>query len=57
MARYTVKGQIQNANNSKFYVEILDNDQHWFDDRINDLLGSSWTDDIGKFEVIFTDEA
>ena len=56
VASYTVKGQIQNFNNSKFYVEILDNDQHWFDDRIDDLLGSSWTDDSGKFEIIFTDD-
>ncbi|MDH3489965.1 MAG: hypothetical protein OEL56_05910 [Nitrosopumilus sp.] len=57
MAEYTVRGQIHNVNNLKFYVEILDNDQHWFDDRINDLLGSSWTDDSGKFEVTFIDEA
>jgi len=56
VASYTVKGQIQNINNSKFYVEILDNDQHWFDDRIDDLLGSSWTDDSGKFEIAFTDD-
>jgi len=53
---YIVKGQIKNFNNSKFYVEILDNDQHWFDDRIDDLLGSSWTDDSGKFEICFTDD-
>jgi len=57
VAEYTVRGQIHNVNNLKFYVEILDNDQHWFDDRINDLLGSSWTDDSGKFEVTFIDEA
>ena len=56
VASYTVRGQIQNFNNSKFYVEILDNDQHWFDDRIDDLLGSAWTDDSGKFEVVFTDD-
>ena len=56
LASYTVKGQIQNVNNSKFYVEILDNDQHWFDDRIDDLLGSSWADDSGKFEITFTDD-
>ena len=56
VASYTVRGQIQNFNDSKFYVEVLDNDQHWFDDRIDDLLGSSWTDDSGKFEIIFTDD-
>ena len=56
VASYTVQGQIQNFNGSKFYVEVLDNDQHWFDDRIDDLLGSSWTDDSGKFEIIFTDD-
>ena len=56
VASYTVKGQIQNFNDSKFYVEVLDNDQHWFDDRIDDLLGSSWTDNSGGFEIIFTDD-
>jgi hypothetical protein len=56
VASYTVKGQIQNVNNSTFYVEILDNDQHWFDDKIDDLLGSSWADDSGKFEITFTDD-
>ena len=56
VASYTVRGQIQNFNNSRFYVEVLDNDQHWFDDRIDDLLGSSWIDDSGKFEISFTDD-
>ena len=55
MASYTVKGEIQNHNQSKFYVEVLDDDQHWFDDRIDDLLGSSWTDDSGRFEITFDD--
>ena len=56
MASYTVKGHILNSNNLKFYVELMDDDQHWFDDRINDLLGSSWTDDSGKFYISFTDD-
>ena len=56
MASYTVKGEIQNHNQSKFYVEVLDDDQHWFDDRVDDLLGSSWTDDSGRFEVTFDDD-
>ncbi|MDH3340846.1 MAG: hypothetical protein OEL84_06130 [Nitrosopumilus sp.] len=55
MPTYIVKGEIQNYDKSKFYVEILDNDQHWFDDRVDDLLGSSWTDDYGKFEIQFDD--
>lgn len=55
VTNYVVKGQIHNSNQSKFYVELLDNDQHWFDDRIDDLLGSSWTDDYGKFEILFDD--
>ena len=55
MVKYTVSGSILNFNQSKFYVELLDDDQHWFDDRINDLLGSSWTDDSGKFQITFDD--
>ena len=53
---YSVNGSIQNFNQSKFYVELLDNDQHWFDDRVDDLLGSSWTDGSGKFQIIFDDK-
>ena len=56
VSKYIVKGQILNHNQIKLYVEVLDDDQHWFDDRIDDLLGSSWTDDSGKFEVVFDDE-
>lgn len=55
MVEYIVSGSILNFNQSKFYVELLDDDQHWFDDRINDLLGSSWTDDSGKFQITFDD--
>ena len=55
MANYTVRGQIRNHNHSKYYIELLDDDQHWFDDRIDDLLGSSWTDDSGNFEITFED--
>ena len=56
MANYTVRGQIQNPPpQSKYYVELLDDDQHWFDDRVDDLLGSSWTDDSGNFEISFED--
>lgn len=55
MSIYTVTGEIQNHNQSKFYVEVLDDDQSWIDDRIDDLLGSSWTDESGKFSVTFDD--
>ena len=55
MTNYIVNGHIQNSHQSKLYVELLDDDQHWFDDRIDDLLGSSWTDDSGNFEIIFDD--
>ena len=55
MVNYTVLGQIQNHNQSKFYVELLDDDQHWFDDRVDDLLGSSWADGSGSFQINFDD--
>ena len=56
VTNYTVVGHVKNFLQSKFYVELLDDDQHWFDDRIDDLLGSSWTDDSGKFEITFDDD-
>jgi hypothetical protein len=56
VTNYTVVGHVKNSLQSKFYVELLDDDQHWFDDRIDDLLGSSWTDDSGKFKITFDDD-
>ena len=53
VAGYVVKGKIHNG--SELYIELLDNDQHWFDDRVDDLLGSSWTDNAGNFEISFDD--
>ena len=53
VASYVVRGKIHNG--SELYIELLDNDQHWFDDRVDDLLGSSWTDNTGNFEINFDD--
>ena len=55
MTNYTVNGHVKNSLQSKFYVELLDDDNRWFEDRNDDLLGSSWTDDSGKFEITFDD--
>jgi len=55
VTNYIVNGHIQNSQQSKFYVELLDDDRRWIEDTIDDLLGSSWTDDSGKFEIIFDD--
>jgi len=53
MVTYTARGKVHDS--AKMYVELLDNDQHWFDDRVDDLLGSTWTDDSGNFEISFDD--
>jgi hypothetical protein len=53
MALYTVKGNVDNTQ-EKFYVELVDDDQKWFEDKVDDLLGSSWTDH-GNFEISFDD--
>ncbi len=53
MTLYTVKGSVDNTQ-EKFYVELVDDDQKWFEDKVDDLLGSSWTDN-GNFEISFDD--
>ena len=53
MALYTVKGSVDNTQ-ERFYVELVDDDQKWFEDKVDDLLGSSWTDH-GNFEISFDD--
>ncbi len=53
MTLYVVKGNVDDTE-EKFYVELLDHDQKWFEDKVDDLLGSSWTDN-GHFEISFDD--
>jgi len=53
MTLYTVKGSVDNTQ-EKFYVELVDDDQKWFEDKGDDLLGSAWTDN-GNFEISFDD--
>ena len=37
-------------------VQAMDSDQEWFDDRSDDILGSTWTKNDGSFEISFSDE-
>ena len=53
MTLYKVQGSVDNAQ-GRFYVELLDDDQHLLEDRVNDLLGSAWTEN-GNFEITFDD--
>ena len=53
MTSYTVNGSVDNTQD-KFYVELLDDDHHLFEDQVNDLLGSAWTEN-GNFEISFDD--
>ena len=54
MTLWKVQGSVDGAQ-EKFYVELLDDDQHFLEDKVNDLLGSSWTDDDGNFDISFDD--
>ena len=53
MTLYKVQGSVDNTQ-GRFYVELLDDDQHLLEDRVNDLLGSAWTEN-GNFEISFDD--
>lgn len=53
MVLYTVQGSVDNIQ-EQFYVELFDDDQQWFEDKVNDLLGSAWTNN-GNFMISFDD--
>lgn len=54
MTLWKIQGSVDSAQ-EKFYVELLDDDQHFLEDKVNDLLGSSWTDNDGSFDISFDD--
>lgn len=34
-------------------IQVMDNDQKWYEDRNDDMIGSTWTDEDGIFEILF----
>lgn len=58
MERYLIKGKIFDVNHiplNDLKVQAMDSDQEWFEDRNDDLLGSSWSSSDGSFEITFDD--
>ncbi len=57
MTIYSIKGTIINLrihlNNLK--IQAMDSDKQFFEDRNDDLLGSTWTKSDGSFEITFDD--
>jgi len=57
--QYLVSGVIINQDGkpaSRLLVQVMESDQGTFEDRNDDLLGSTWTKNDGKFCVDFDDE-
>ena len=58
MNNFIIKGKIKSQlidSFSNLKIQAMDDDQHWFEDRNDDLLGSSWANEDGSFEINFND--
>ena len=56
---FIVRGSIKDINGhplKNLMVQAMDSDQEWFDDRSDDILGSTWTKNDGSFEISFSEE-
>jgi hypothetical protein len=59
LSDYKVSGLIKNSDGrpaSDVMVQVMESDQGTFEDRNDDLLGSAWIKNNGKFSVGFDDE-
>jgi len=55
-----VGGSIKDTNGKKLtnlMVQALDNDTEWFEDRNDDILGSTWVKEDGSFKISFGEES
>lgn len=58
MQRYLIRGKIFDIRHcplNDLKVQAMDSDQEWFEDRNDDLLGSSWSNLDGSFEITYED--
>lgn len=55
MTQLVVRGNLKNYSGEQFLVQIIDDDQHWFDDRVDDILASVFVKPDGTFEASFSD--
>ena len=56
---FIVRGSIKDTNRNplkNLMIQAMDSDQEWFDDRSDDILGSTWTKNDGSFEISFSEE-
>jgi hypothetical protein len=60
MNNFIIKGKIKSQlidSFSDLKIQAMDDDQHWFEDRNDDLLGSSWANEDGSFEIKFNESS
>ena len=54
---FTVRGMIKSIIDkpiTNVIIQVMDSDQEWFDDRSDDILGSTLSKDDGSFEISFS---
>jgi len=59
MSTYTIKGVIKDRQNrpiENVMVQVMDSDQKWYEDHMDDLIDSKWVNKDGTFEIAFDKE-
>lgn len=56
---FIIRGRIKDTKGNSLKnlnIQAMDSDQEWFDDRSDDMLGSTWVKIDGSFEISFSEE-
>ena len=59
VAGFVIGGNISDTKGNSLknlIIQAMDSDQEWFDDRSDDILGSTWSKNDGSFEISFSEE-
>ena len=59
MSDYSIRGVIKDTHGNPLnsvMIQVMDSDQKWYEDRNDDMIGSTWTKEDGTFEIPFDKE-
>jgi len=56
---YSIRGLIKDIQGNPIHnvmIQAMDSDQKWYEDRHDDMIGRTWVDEDGTFEISFDKE-
>ena len=59
MSDYSIRGILKDTQGNpikNIMIQAMDSDQKWYEDRNDDILGSTWSREDGTFEIPFNNE-